>query len=51
MMALAHEVGVTTGWAVLGADERVVVVLFGRDADEAAKDWSSDGYRIRPVAD
>jgi hypothetical protein len=50
-MVLAYEVEVTTGWAVLGADDRVVVLLYGRDADEAAKDWSSDGYGILPVTD
>jgi hypothetical protein len=49
-MALAYEeVHVCTGWAVLGADDRVVLILCGRDADQAAKDWSEDGYRILPV--
>ncbi len=48
-MALTYEARVTTGWAVLGADDRLVVILCGRDADDAAKDWSSDGYRILPV--
>ncbi len=49
-MALTYEVQVTTGWAVLGEDDRVVVLLCGRDADDVAKDWSSDGYRIVPVS-
>ncbi len=48
-MALAYEVDVTTGWAVLDADDRVLVILCGRDADQAAKDWSGDGYRILPI--
>ncbi len=48
-MALTYEVHVTTGWAVLGADDRVVVILCGRDAAEVAKNWNSDGYRILPV--
>ena len=49
-MALTYEVSVTTGWAVLGADDRVIVILCGQDADQAAKDWNTDGYRILPVA-
>ena len=48
-MALGYDVKVTTGWAVLGPDERVIVLLFGRDADRAAKDWNTDGYRILPI--
>ena len=48
-MALTYEVHVTTGWAVLGPDNRVVVIVSGRDADEAAQEWGSDGYRVVPV--
>jgi hypothetical protein len=48
-MALGYDVVVTTGWAVLDPDEHVIVLLFGADADQAAKDWNTDGYRILPV--
>lgn len=39
-----------SGLAVLGDDGRVVVVLFGLDADEAAEDWRAEGYTVQPVA-
>lgn len=48
-MALTYEVHVTTGWAVLGADDRVIVIVCGRDADEAAQEWTGDGSRVVPV--
>ena len=42
-------VDVRTGWAVLGTDDRIVVLLAGADADEAAKDFGREGYTILPV--
>ena len=48
-MAMTHEVTVTTGWVVLGADDRVVVILLGQDAADAAEDWASQGHRVVPV--
>ncbi|HEV7886706.1 MAG TPA: hypothetical protein VGO92_04040 [Acidimicrobiales bacterium] len=38
------------GLAVLGLDGRVVLVLLGADADEAAEDWRAEGYTVQPVA-
>lgn len=38
------------GLAVLGPDGRVVVVLIGADADEAAEEWRAEGYTVSSVA-
>jgi hypothetical protein len=39
-----------SGLAVLADDGRVVVVLFGLDAEEAAEEWRAEGYTVQPVA-
>ena len=39
-----------SGLAVLGPDGRVILVLFGVDAEEAAEDWRAEGYTVQPVA-
>ncbi|MDQ1438271.1 MAG: hypothetical protein QOK43_1900 [Acidimicrobiaceae bacterium] len=39
-----------TGLAVLGPDGRVVLVLLGRDAPDAAEVWRAEGYTVQAVA-
>jgi hypothetical protein len=39
-----------SGLAVLGPDGRVVLVLFGADAESEADDWRASGYTVQPVA-
>jgi hypothetical protein len=48
-MAVLHT-ALRTGLAVLGADGRVVLILLGTDADEAADEWRAEGYTVAPVA-
>jgi len=44
------ETALRSGLAVLGPDGRVVLVLFGQDADDAAEEWRAEGYTVQPVA-
>jgi hypothetical protein len=43
------ETAVQTALAVLGSDGRVVVVLLGADAPDAAEEWRAEGYDVHPV--
>lgn len=45
----AIETALHSGLAVLGPDGRVVLVLIGDDADDAAEDWRAEGYAVQPV--
>jgi hypothetical protein len=46
----AIDTALRTGLAVLGPDGRVVVVLLGADAPDAAEEWQAEGYTVQPVA-
>lgn len=46
----AIDTALRSGLAVLGPDGRVVLVLFGADASDAAEDWKAEGYTVQPVA-
>lgn len=45
----ALDTALRSGLAVLGPDGRVVIVLLGADADEAAEPWRAEGYTVSPV--
>jgi hypothetical protein len=44
------ETTLRSGLAVLGSDGRVVLVLLGADAQEAAEEWRAQGFTVQPVA-
>jgi hypothetical protein len=46
----AIDTALRSGLAVLGPDGRVILVLLGADAAEAADDWRAEGYTVQPVA-
>jgi hypothetical protein len=48
-MATTAVLAVKTGWAVLGPDQRVRLLLVGQDAATAAEQWSELGYVVLPV--
>jgi hypothetical protein len=47
---VALDIAVRTALAVLAADGRVMVILSGADAFDAAEEWRAEGYEVRPVA-
>ncbi len=40
-----------TMWVVLGPDGRVLIAFSGELAEEAAREWETDGFRVRAVED
>jgi hypothetical protein len=46
----ALDTALRSGLAVLGPDGRVVLVLLGADAADAAADWEAQGFTVQPVA-
>ena len=49
--AAARTTTLTTTWAVLDGNDRVVVLFGGGEAEAEARRWHARGYRIAPLAD